>query len=387
MEYRCISKLLIIITLGLFVPTTFPTVASGEQILGIGDSIMYGTGGVTDGPLPTLSTYLGGMTYTNGAKPACCMPNVLSLIAGQLADHAPTRVYNNIGRNDIDVGAGNGCTLGLCCTGAGTPDEDCTVSSVIGVSMVDWLLDYATLLSATNAAGASLYALQIIPYTYALDSKLWNAYLEDWCVTNNIPLAPTYQDMQSTTDDGVLRSSYTGDGLHPNASPGDTVYGYLIYRASVPNRTRNWGSSSYPDIKHDTWSWWTITGTGSVTGGTTDGVTGFNCGGSLSIASGASAVSDVLVIVPGTSISISTTLTQGAVTVSYRTSAYTSPFIHSAASPSWTTYTAPFSTTNNYIQIRLQTSGGTTAIISNALVNWSGTSVGVGNSVTGGGFR
>lgn len=337
--------------LALIFVFAFPVHA--EQILGVGDSIMYGYGGATNGPLPTLGTYLS-MTYYNGAVSGTCMSNAYTGLAALLSAHTPSRVYCNAGINDIR-----------------------TWSVTCGSPLETWLTYYDSMLTDVTAAGATLYALQITPdcgsdYDGENDPsstiKLWNAYLEEWAYTNNVALAPAYQDLCSTSTDDCLNASYTNDGLHPNAAA-DVVYGYLLYNAGIPSRSRSWGDNQYPLMGHESFSWWVITGTGSVTGGTTDGVTGKNDGGALSLASGASAVSNVISCIPSNLMAISTTLTQGAVTISYRTS--TTNFARSAGSPSWISYTGPFSTENNFIQIKLDTSGETTALIDDATLDWN----------------
>lgn len=337
----------------------FPAICYSYQILGIGDSIMDGVGGATDGPLPTLSGYLS-LTYYNAGVSGSCTNTGNTNIASWLSTYGPvSRCYDNYGINDIR-----------------------TWSVTCEVDLTTWLTYKANIKNACVSAEATYYAMQVTPekgctYDGGNDPsgtiKLWNAYLEDWCVSNSVNLCPTFQDMADSTTDDAMNTSYTADKIHPNAG-GDVVYGYLMYNAGVPNRKRDWGSSSYPTMGHESLSWWVITGTGSVTGGSTDGVTGYNDGGTLSLSQSAYAVSNVLsVLVPsGNQVSISNTLTQGAVSVSYRTS--DTNFTRANTGISWTSYTGAFSMPSGhyFIQIKLTNSDATTALIDVITLDWSG---------------
>jgi hypothetical protein len=170
-------------------------------------------------------------------------------------------------------------------------------------------------------------------------------------------------------------SSDSGLGyLHPNAA-GDVILGYLMYNAAVPARTRDWGNAAYPQMGHESWSWWIGTdgghGAPSLTGGTTDSVTGQLNGGSLNLPQSSSAVSDVLAFVPGSNnITITSTVTQGAVVIKYQTYANNEYRTQNSA---WITYTGPFTTSNNFVQIQLSNTQATTAIVSIVKLDWSGT--------------
>jgi len=313
---------------------------------------MYGSKGATDGPLPTLETYTG-LTYHNSGESGTCIATGYSNISIWLTIYAPSRVYCNYGINDIR-----------------------TWADTCHSPMETWLAYYAAIKSACTSAGATLYAMQITPdcgctIDFGNDPsgtiKLWNAYLEDWCFTNGIPMCPTYQDMSSSSSDDCL-SSNSSDGIHPNAA-GDPIYGYLMYKSGIPTRSRDWGNAAYPTMGHESWSWWVITG-GSISGGSTDNVTGLNNGGSLSLPQSASAVSNVQAILPGSNtITITPTISQGTVIVSYRTSA--TNFARTSSDISWTTYTGGFTTTDNFIQIKLSNSEASTALISTASLDWS----------------
>jgi hypothetical protein len=201
MESRGIGNNMKIRIFSILMILLLPLSSHAEQILGIGDSIMYGSFGATDGPLPTIGSYLS-ETYYNGAVPGSCINSTSSGLASLLASHTPSRVYCNAGINDIR-----------------------TYANTCHSPMETWLLYYSSILTDVINAGATLYALQITPEcneTYypgqnpSSTIKLWNAYLEDWCFTNNVQLCPSYQDMSNPNNDDCLTN--TSDGLHPKCS-------------------------------------------------------------------------------------------------------------------------------------------------------------------------
>lgn len=336
--------------------------ADSYQVVGEGDSIMVGFGGATNGPLPSLCGYLS-KTYIDRGVNGSCITGVNSLLSSDLSAYTPERVYCDAGINDIR-------TWGVSCESTRT----------------QWLGYYDSFKTSVEGASATLYPMLITPmgddpYFPGNDPrgtiKLWNAYLEEWGYLNNNPVCPTHQDMgvnvpatSSTTDDTLKN---TADGLHPNET-GDGILGYLMYNSDIPNRSRDWGNADYPKLGHESWSWWIITGTGSVADGSTDGVTGYNDGGTLSLSQSASAVSNVLCFIPtgGNTISLSATATQGAVTIKYRTSANNFYRATSEETIAWTTYSAPFETTDNYIQVQLSNSDATTALVDVITLDWSG---------------
>ena len=348
----------ILLTLLLIFCFATPCFATHYDGLGIGDSVMYGLDGATDGPMPTLygSSYLN-TTYINTGASGQESSYGVSHLPGWLTSYTPYKVWDNFGVND----------------------------AVLGVAMSTWLANKATMYSDVIATGATYYAMQITPDSgYGDTIKVFNANLEDWAFLNNIPMSPTYQDLTSTsTDDYCNSTAYAcANGVHLNAA-GDVVYGYLMYRSSIPGRYYDFGGD-YPDIKHGSFSRWDITG-GSLVGGTTDSVIGYTKGGTLTLGANNSSVSPVIAILPNNNIWISTAGTVG--TTYYRHSA--SNFTRSAASPSWTTYTGavtPLSAgTAEFFQIKYS---GTSAVTLSKL-DWSGTtyytvtpSAGTGGSIS-----
>jgi hypothetical protein len=329
-----------------------------HQILGIGDSMMLGTFGTKGGPLPTLSTYTG-LSYMDEGINGVCINTGVSNISGWMTSYTPSRVYSNYGINDIRGNTGH-------------------------TDLSGFITAYGTILTYVSGAGGTLYPMEITPdcseiyktgVNFSNAIKQWNANLEDFAYTHNLPMTPTYQEMSnpSTSYDDCLLSAYnsSGDGLHPGSS-GDTVYGYLTYKSAIPTRSRDWGNSAYPAFGHESWSWWVITGTGSISGGTTDSVTGHLKGGSLYLSNGANAVSDVLAILPNSkSISITLNVTQGTPVISYRTS--TSNFTRTSAS-SWTIYTMPFTLTSGtaqFIQIKISNRNATELHVDTLTLNWN----------------
>lgn len=326
--------------------------------MGIGDSTMYGAYGAPGGPMASLSSYLG-MTYTNQAIDGTCSATGVSDLPGWLASYTPQRVYVIYGVNDIGW-------IGVCGTGPAP-----TVSQFI--------TNYTSYLSDCTSTGATLYPSQIIPTCYYCGGanlsqtiKIWNANLEDWAYTNNLSMSPTYLEMSSMTTDDCLGYTATGDtcvGTHPSAT-GDGVAGYLMYHAAIPTRSRDWGSSSYPNFGHESFSWWVLSGSATLVGGTSDSVTGHIKGGTLTLGASDSAASPVLSILPSNN-SISITLTgTGLPTIYYRTS--TNNFTRTAASPSWVQYTGAFSLISGTAQlIQIQIVG--TSATALATLNWNGT--------------
>jgi hypothetical protein len=82
--------------------------ATSYQDLGLGDSIMLGVYGATNGPMPTLNSY-SGRTWINLGISGKCIKEGVSDISGYLSSYSPQRVYNNYGINDIRTGTGGGC--------------------------------------------------------------------------------------------------------------------------------------------------------------------------------------------------------------------------------------------------------------------------------------
>jgi hypothetical protein len=350
MDYR-MKRIFVYVLILLSI--TFPCYAVSYQIVTKGDSIMAGFGG-TD-PSIALGTCTS-KTHINKAVNCTGMVTALGTLPAELSSYTPQRVYSNMGINDCRNAAVDAC--------GGNNNA---------VNLATFMADYATFLSDVTGAGATLYPLLITPdcgdtYTSTDWSEIigiWNATIEDWAYTNNLKLAPTNQELKSTTSENCLATSYDyGDHLHL-ASAGDAVYSYLMCdtATAIPTRSRDWGSSSYPLMGHDSLSFWSITG-GSLVGGTTDGTTGHIKNGTLTLGSSDSAVSPVLAILPPSGKGISITITgTGSPTISYRHSA--SIFTMGSAG-AWTTYTgnfAPLSAgTAEFIQIKLAGTSGSTLV-------------------------
>lgn len=337
----------------------FPSISFSIQVLGVGDSIMVGSYGPPFGPLPNLCSLLGDYTYNNQGASGTCISTGVENLPSLLLTYAPNRVYSNFGINDIHCDIVDGCAL-------------CANPS--GVSQL--IANYETLLSDCDISGAVLYPMQITPcnnyigYDYSNDIKLYNAEIEEFAYQNNLNITPTYLEMSSRTTDDALGYVQGVDYIHPSAA-GNTVYGYLAYYSDIPVNKRDWGNTDYPLFGHESWSWWTITGTGSINGGATDAVTGSKDGGSLYLAESASAVSNVLCVFEGTKlITVNTTTTQGAVDIYIRSTASTN-FLKADVNPSWVLYTEPFYTTNQFFQIKITTDGATEAHISTAELDWN----------------
>jgi len=343
-----------------------------HQILCIGDSIMHGNGDTNDGTRPcSVAATDMSLTYANTSIGGTCTgyndifgDSALNQLIVYFGSNTTSKVYSEPGVNDIGY---SGCNTKLSA----------------------WLTYYQSILTNTVNAGATLYPMQILPTRnhpvggdISQIIKIWNAWLEDWAYTNSLNLVPSYIEMGSPTTDDAINVSYnTPDGIHPNYA-GDSVLGYLMSKSAVPTRSRDWGNASYPDFGHESWSWWLITGTGSLNGGTTDSTTGHLNGGSLYLSQSASAVSDVLAILPNSHpISITHTTTQGTPVISYLTS--TSNFARSAETSSstipsnngsWTIYTMPFTLTPGtaqFIQIKISNSNATELHVDTLTLNWN----------------
>ena len=192
--------------------------------------------------------------------------------------------------------------------------------------------------------------------------KIWNAGIEKFCFDNSLKLAPSYQEMAETdvANEDDLESSFdNGDGTHPNVV-GYTRLGQLLAHAAVPDRFRYWGHTSYEDFGYESWSWWLLTGSASITG---DADTG-----SLNLPQNDTGSGSVKCIESGSkTITITPSLSQGTVDIKYRTS--DTNFDRDDAA-GWSDYSAPFITTDQFIQVRLVGSSGADAIVSEVLMTW-----------------
>lgn len=328
-----------------------PIILCAETLIGEGDSIMYGyPDGI--GPMPSLATALGGLTYVNHGVGGSYASDVLGRISGELDDHDPDYVYLNIGSN----GARN--------DGSDTP-----------VALSTYLGQMDSILAIVVAHGAEERVNAMVPGTVGgwfglvteqtqTNLKLYSAGLEDWAYTNSIPMTST-QDMCRNDPDyeDDLAVAYNADGLHLT-SDGNTKLGQLMAAAAVPTRTRVWGSASYPSgPTHVSWAWMLLAGGASITGDANTGT--------LSLPQNATAASTVEAIVSGTkTIQISATVASGAVVIKYRTAGTTN--FDRDAETSWNTYSAPFSTTDQLVQVQVSNTEATTATVSDLTLDWTG---------------
>jgi len=348
--------ILLIVSLLITVIVSTPCLATSYQMLGVGDSIMAGWDGYSYVTTPSVSTLssLNGLTYTDQGVNGEPLSYTLANISTWLSAYTPTRVYSE--------------------------------GSDWGQAHSDMLSKLNSLLSYASGAGASLYLLQYTPCCQSANPGIedWDAYLEDWAYLNNIPVAPTLLEMSDPAKDNFLRPSYTDDWqlLHPNQA-GYNVLGYLYYHTSIPTRSRDWGSSSYPDFGHESFSWWVASGSGATfSGGTTDGVTGHKKGGTWAIDNTYNIVSNVIPLYPTSNkIEITATATQGTPIIGYRykttsfsrTSATSSTYVPNNTD-SFTTYTTPFSVTAGtviFLQIQLANASAIQLQITGAKANWN----------------
>lgn len=326
-----------------------------EDLLFVGDSIANGGWGdgvnvyYSTNMYTSLVTALGGnLTYVNKGVNGNVASGVNSTLSAELSSYTPSSVICHVGTNDLAFG-GNG-----------------------------YLNTYLTNIEAIRVkcvgASADLTINQIIPRSdLTAYIKLWNAALENWAYTNSVKLAPTYQEMSdlSTSHEDYLSSDY-GEvpltGVHPNPTGYTYMGGTLIPRAKIPERKRVWGASSYPDFGYVSWRWAVLTGTAVVSEDNDKGV--------ISLAQNATADLTVECMPTGTkTVNISSMCRYGNIVIYYRTTATTN-FARNAAA-SWTAYTGAFSTTDQFIQIRLKNETASSAVVKYAGLTWSGSALGV----------
>ncbi len=299
-----------------------------------------------------VNTLNNGDTFYN----ACCIGwsapmNVVTEVADNFfGTYTPTKFLEHDGINDINT----------------------------GVSIQAYLDARTTMLAIATSAGVTTFITdQILPNNSAegfiQNVKIYNAWLENWAVQHQVKMAPSYQDMNDPTTDGALNATYQYDATHPNWA-GHQVMGYLWAFPAIPSKNRDWGSASYPTFGHESLSWWVPYYGASISGGTTDTVTGYLNGGTLIIPNGGSVVSDVIAIMPThNKIIISGTVTQGTPVYQYRRSA--SDFTRGSAGD-WTTYTGPFSPitpgTVEFIQIGISNVSATELHVTVPKLDWNG---------------
>jgi lysophospholipase L1-like esterase len=203
--------------------------------------------------------------------------------------------------------------------------------------------------------------------------KLLDAEIRKLCLEQGIKMAPSYQEMcdTSTAADDDLRPAYANDTVHPN----DTGYsrlGDLFNIGAVPSRLYRWGQAVIA-INDEGWGWWVKNGTASVAGDPDIGT--------LTLPQNQNADSDVKCLEQyQKTITISPTVTAGSVTIKYRTN--TGNFDRVSGAIAWQTYTVPFTTSDQFIQIRLEGASATDATVSDVSLTWTAGSQFVGLSGT-----
>ncbi len=210
--------------------------------------------------------------------------------------------------------------------------------------------------STKSGGGASMTKEQIQEWT-----KLLNAEIRKLCIEKSMKMAPSYQEMcdTSTLAEDDLRPAYAFDTVHPNDT-GYTRMGELLNIGALPSRMYKWGQAVVT-VDEEGWSWWVLNGTASVTGDANTGT--------LTLPQAQNADSTVKCLEAGQkSISITPTVTGGTVTIKYRTS--TGNFDRVNATIPWQTYTGAFSTTDQFIQIRLQGASPADATVTDVSLTW-----------------
>lgn len=321
--------------------------ASAEDILGIGDSIALGYPGTT-GPWPELGT-LKSMTTTNAGVGGDSASGVDGRIQDELTAHSPSLVYVIVGSNDVRF---------------------------LGTSLSAYLASLDSIKTKITNAGATMTMCLITPVsaccggTYGRtetgqqNEKLWNAAIEEWCYDNSVACSANYQEMaynDVSHEDDLYYDSTASDGVHVSFA-GFTRMATLMYNAAVPIKKRTWGSTSFPTMCYNSWDWFILAGGAAITG---DADTG-----TLNLPQNATADSSVECLPSGSkTIQITANVVSGSVILQYRSVATTN-FNRNAAT-SWTTYTEPFSSTDQFFQVRI-TNTGDLATISDVTLDWTG---------------
>ena len=340
----------ITLVLLIFLIVAIPLWADTVDFIGEGDSIGLGFNGKgtpfcgdeTTDPANGFWPYLGG-TYSNDAKGGDKSSDVASQVADIVAGHTFTKYYLHVGINNI----------------------------LWDLALADYLTDLGTIKTAVQTKG-ELIIDQILPTCYVLSGdicskvetiKKWNAGLEEWCRTNSIKLVNLYQDFceSSTTAEGIDWPTKSCDLLHPRQA--GYAYGSTFFaHAAVPSQKRVWGATSYPDFGHVSWKWWVLTGAA---------IQGNSDTGELVLDNGDSAAGTVECLPTGSkTINLAASAYSGACNISYRTSAST--IFYRGSAGAWTSYTGAFSTTDQFIQVKVDNSSSPPAVVKYVAMTWSG---------------
>ena len=328
------------------------SVTSEFLLMGIGDSIAEGHfayhgpehTGPSGNPLSQPWPYLSDLThwdYYNAGIGGQTSSQINSRIQALLDSKDPERVYLLIGINDIAT----------------------------TVPLNTYLANLGAIRTKVVNSGAELIMAQILPdheasALYVQNTKLWNASVEEWARQNSVKLAPTYAEMSSNTgsnDDELFATYDAGDHVHLNVS-GNERLGQLLASPGVPTKRIIWGASQYPTFPNASIRWFSLAGGASVSGNSDTG--------SLVLPQNATAVSNVFTIPPGPNpFTITPTVTSGAATISYRTSA--TNFVRSNNSIGWTAYTGAVTIpSNQFVQVRVSNAAATSLTVTDIEATW-----------------
>lgn len=330
----------------LIVVVLFPIFVFAQDILGEGDSIAHGYPDYV-GVWPELSTNRGlSETTYNAGVDGIGIATVDTNIASHLSSVAPSHMFLIVGSND---------------------------SRWIGTSLSSWTTYLSSIKTKCTSASATMHVNLITPVKSVVDNpygctevgqqaiKLFNAATEQWCYENSIECIPSYADMvryDSTDYEDDLAVAYAYDNAHLT-SDGNTHLASLMIHGAIPTKKRIWGNTSYPDLSYESWAYWFLSGSATISGDSNTG--------SLVLGSSDTAASNVICLPSGSkTIVIYATAESGTPTIKYRSTASTN--FDRDAETSWTTYTDSFSSSDQFIQV--QVSGEST--ISEIRLDWSG---------------
>lgn len=353
-----IKNIIVLLTLLLISSVS----AKSAEILAVGDSICNGgiysgSGGYPDGwsfteiHWTTLMSDLGHPTWThsNQGVDGQTASYVDTNISTWITSTSPSYVYCHVGTNDA-----------------------CAWS----VALNDYLASMSSI--KTKCGATPLIVNQLLPRSdYISTVKLWNAALENWAYANNVKMSPVYQKLASTSTatEDYLSSSYASDSspsIHPNLA-GYTLMGHLMAHAQIPARKRVWGATGNidangcQDFGYVSWAWAVLSGSASVTENADTGV--------VTLAQNETADLTVECLPTGSkTIHLDAVERSGTATLYYRTAATTN-FARNAGT-SWTAYSGSFSTTDQFIQVRIKNESATPAVVRYAGMTWTGSALG-----------
>lgn len=323
------------------------------DIVGVGDSIIAGrtgykgpeNGGISGNANSQLFPYLvealgGGLDYYNAGVGSETSFDVKDRLQALLDLYSPTYVYVLVGVNDIYFGS----------------------------ALADYIANMDEMLAMIANANAEMIVGEILPWQIeqATDVMTWNARLEKWCIDNDVKLGPTFQAMVDPVlaDDLTINDDLeVGDAIHPNVA-GYTLLGQLFAKAQVPSYKRTWGSSSYNLFGHESWDFCVKSG-GVTSIGNIDT-------GTIVLPENETIDTPVKCIYHnGEAISISAREVSGQANIYYRTN--DEAFKKNDGTIAWIPYSEPFTTTDQFIQIRLEGGSSTNTNISDLTLDWTET--------------